>query len=276
MLATDAAPDRAGPALADASARVRVLQIQVPGPRPEARLAVVRKLEALSGRERSRGRARGPLGHAGRLGTGTPGFDSFSTSVIAAFSTRNLRTLSCRSEYVTLSMRPSRCHSALSFATGVLRVFAVASMWALSSSSVTATPSLSAIASSRSCPRTSSAPAGRIFSRRSSDRLWLPRSGFIPSIWRRRWYCISTARSTSDDATGIWFFLIQLAQHALACLAVDDLELLVLELLAERRSQRVEGLGLTRVLRELVIERGHVLAARLEDRDGQVRLAAAD
>jgi hypothetical protein len=103
---------------------------------------------------------------------------------------------------------PSRCHSARSFAGAMLRAFAVVSMCLASSSSVTARPSTSAIASSRSCPRTSSVAAGLILSRRSSVRPAAPRSGFMPSIWRRRWYCISIERATNDDATGIWFFLI--------------------------------------------------------------------
>ena len=51
-------------------------------------------------------------------GSGVPCWDSFSTSVTCALSTRNLSTLSWRSEYVTLSIRPSRCHSARSLAGG--------------------------------------------------------------------------------------------------------------------------------------------------------------
>jgi hypothetical protein len=64
--------------------------------------------------------------------------------------------------------------------------------------------SLSAIASSRSWPRTSSAPPGDILAISSAFRPWPSRSGGMPSIWRRRLYCANTARSTRLWATGIW------------------------------------------------------------------------
>ena len=90
----------------------------------------------------------------------------------------------------------------------MLRCFADASMLLAISAASTLMLSLSAIASRSSWPRTSSAPDDRIFSRRSSVRPGVPRSAFMPSIWRSRRNCISTARSTSELATGIWLFLI--------------------------------------------------------------------
>ena len=54
---------------------------------------------------------------------------------------------------------------------------------------------------------------------------------------------------------------------------MDHFRLLVLELLAERGAEAVERLALAGVLRELVVERGHVLGAGLEDRDRQLGLA---
>ena len=88
----------------------------------------------------------------------------------------------------------------------------------------------------------------------------------MPSIWRSRWYCISTARSTSDVATGIWFFLISSRSTASRASRSITSLLLVLELLAQRGLETVERVGLAGVLRELVVELGDILRARLEDR----------